>query len=980
LLKSCGRGGEEVRIKRLHIADVGIIRNQTLENIAPGVIVIGGLNRSGKSTFLQILRSLGYGFSRSDALPPAMVKYEVEADLICDSGEIYNLHLNGYGEPVVRCIHGAANIVSARELYKVDSFTYRQLFTISIDELQRKPVGLSGSQNDIERLQSVLLGAGLSDILNLPMIEEELQKEAEKIGGKNGNPAVKQFKPYNQQIRAGLDMRQKALEQVEEYREKQRARNEIEKKIASLEHEVEYLGYKITLLDILKTNYELWVRKRELQQILDSTEKRDLRRKFSLLKVEKIRSIEKQYRNLLDKYSQLELLFQAKAAGNKVVVNPEKLIEYREELRGFYQQLSGFEERYSVYQQLKSEYQKRSAVLVQEAKELNDNWDALKIVLKIRTDQRELDALNQAAVAYNDLQQEIGKLKERCEELQDRREALEREQKFYRSIKPDISLKKFLYAALFFAAGGSLLSFFFLWPGILSGFAGMLGAALYVLFRYMAETNLRAKEEELRAELERIETLLFRREKKLDYLNREIQGAKRCLDYFRHKLDLPEEASPELIKETFWAVKALKEKILECQRTGSRITESAAALQEELLEMASVLGKIYGFHPLFRKESDHGIIEQQKILKEKIIELLKEAMDYLTLVQELKECETEKRTLEKEIFLLQEDMATKEEAFPEEPIYFLQYLLAKGEEVEEIIKMQEGYRLLEQRLQYTLKTERVRGSLEAFFQQKVEDEGLLGLFDKFSAAYTSAEDASHSYNETLEKCVRLGGFLNELKEKRRLLNEQLQGLATADSLVQAQRKIDENRGQLRPLAEKYAVYKTASFLLKEMQRQFMERKKDNLLEGASRILERLTAGDYTKILLPDQLMETDFKIQGRDGILLQTADTLSRGTKEQLFLAVRLSRIKEIGHPLPVILDDSLVNFDFCHQEQAAQILSSLAGRHQMFVLTCHPQLVLHIANHSGKSAQYWKLEEGRFSLSNKEELAEHLSSGIRKH
>lgn len=51
-----------MRIKSLYIKDFGIFREQKLEKIAPGMVVIGGPNRAGKTTFLNIIRYLWFGF------------------------------------------------------------------------------------------------------------------------------------------------------------------------------------------------------------------------------------------------------------------------------------------------------------------------------------------------------------------------------------------------------------------------------------------------------------------------------------------------------------------------------------------------------------------------------------------------------------------------------------------------------------------------------------------------------------------------------------------------------------------------------------------------------------------------------------------------------------------------------------------------------------------------------------------------------
>jgi len=92
----------------LYIRDFGILRNQTLADLHPGLVVIGGLNRAGKSTFMNVLRYLGYGFPRDGSLPPATVQYGVEADISLGNA-LYNLSLSGYGAPEVNVLSGRQN-------------------------------------------------------------------------------------------------------------------------------------------------------------------------------------------------------------------------------------------------------------------------------------------------------------------------------------------------------------------------------------------------------------------------------------------------------------------------------------------------------------------------------------------------------------------------------------------------------------------------------------------------------------------------------------------------------------------------------------------------------------------------------------------------------------------------------------------------------------------------------------------------------
>ncbi len=72
----------------------------------------------------------------------------------------------------------------------------------------------------------------------------------------------------------------------------------------------------------------------------------------------------------------------------------------------------------------------------------------------------------------------------------------------------------------------------------------------------------------------------------------------------------------------------------------------------------------------------------------------------------------------------------------------------------------------------------------------------------------------------------------------------------------------------------------------------------------------------------------------------KTVDQLSRGTAEQLYLALRFGFIEEFAgnrSPLPIIMDDILVNFDPLRATAAIEALIQLSEQLQILYFTCHP-------------------------------------------
>ena len=65
---------------------------------------------------------------------------------------------------------------------------------------------------------------------------------------------------------------------------------------------------------------------------------------------------------------------------------------------------------------------------------------------------------------------------------------------------------------------------------------------------------------------------------------------------------------------------------------------------------------------------------------------------------------------------------------------------------------------------------------------------------------------------------------------------------------------------------------------------------------------------------------------------------LSSGTRDQVYLALRLLLARKIGHgqPLPLVLDDPFVNADDERFLQGMEYLHELSATHQVFVFSCH--------------------------------------------
>lgn len=108
---------------------------------------------------------------------------------------------------------------------------------------------------------------------------------------------------------------------------------------------------------------------------------------------------------------------------------------------------------------------------------------------------------------------------------------------------------------------------------------------------------------------------------------------------------------------------------------------------------------------------------------------------------------------------------------------------------------------------------------------------------------------------------------------------------------------------------------------------------------AGAILAELTEQKYSALLLaPDMRLS----VREEDGVLLRPAAAMSCGTADQMYLALRLAMCRRLlPESAPLVLDDTLVNFDDARAAAALRLLRQEAENRQIILFTCR-ELPIH--------------------------------------
>ncbi len=201
-----------------------------------------------------------------------------------------------------------------------------------------------------------------------------------------------------------------------------------------------------------------------------------------------------------------------------------------------------------------------------------------------------------------------------------------------------------------------------------------------------------------------------------------------------------------------------------------------------------------------------------------------------------------------------------------------------------------------------------------------------------------------------ERAEEAAGSLRTLEERyeqavrdHEAKSRQLAELARSAAVPEWEQRCQELEEELEQAVRSFLVVSGARTLLQRTLKRYEEQRQPAVLDRAARHFEAVTGGRYVRLAVdsaPDG-SKPSVRALRPDGQHVDATE-LSRGTMEQLYLCLRLGLAESFAErylPLPIVLDDVLVNFDPGRQEAVARELVVAADRHQVLLLTCHPHL-----------------------------------------
>ncbi|MGW8222802.1 MAG: AAA family ATPase [Syntrophobacteria bacterium] len=438
--------------------------------------------------------------------------------------------------------------------------------------------------------------------------------------------------------------------------------------------------------------------------------------------------------------------------------------------------------------------------------------------------------------------------------------------------------------------------------------------------------------QESREDLERRQRELDEAEKKSTEMLKNFKDLEKQWQGWLRQAGLAENLSPQGALEIMERIRTLRQQA----RSQAQLEERFQRLEisvEDYERNAEAISKRVEARDLLREDADAVVYR----LMEGLERAEEEQRKYDMLQQQLEDYQAEKKQKEDELQQMEKEL---EDLYKEGE--------AEGED-----QFRQRAHLYELRL-------RTREALERH-QRSLENLGGRGDDqDRFQEElqHCSPERLHGERDELVGEVQNLEKKLSSLQESHGRLNERKEQLESAEELSLLREQRNVLMAELADAARRWSALTLCLRFLQKGRQIYEKDRKQPVVKESEHFFRTITNGRYQTVVAPHG--EERIQVIGANDTRYEL-DMLSRGTAEQLYLSLRFGYIQEFGRrarPLPVVMDDILVNFDPQRVRAAISTMLELASKHQILFFTCHPETVS-LFKKLGKNIPVWELKGG---------------------
>jgi|GEM_PF-468042 len=890
-----------MQIREIIVDGFGILINKRIKGLRPGINVIYGPNEFGKTSLLEFIRRILFGFptkaNKKNQYEPVNGA-PCSGQLICElkSGEqVAVRRIQGANKGPVTLSFKGKNQGDASELDDLlGSATremYENVYAFSLDELQSMQ-SLHGDE-----IKSRIYGAGMGlGTVSLSEVEKNFKKQCENIFKPKGsnqpaNKLGKELREIQKKIR-------ETEKETDQYESRSTLLKELEGKNIELTAEIESIEKKLRKLQIQSELYPVAAELIHANEELESAPDFSRFPEGGLAKLETLKKDKEAFKNRL----QEEQIALDNLDRELKSVSPDKaLLENKHDLIYIQQSAEKVRSADKDLPSVKNEKGSLNAKIQDKISKINPDWEETNVE-RFQLSSSDLSLIDQFHESLESLRQKSIDSQNKLSLHQERRD----EEKSQQGSAAPGWLKLFTYVLM--ALSGAMAFFgFWLANAVLIAFAViMAGMGLFLFFFTKSKGGDFKKEDALRKNYEancKANSLEFS-QKKDEWRN------------WLNEKNLSEDLTPLKAREIGDRADEIKNMLSERNRLDQRIKEMSSTLEEAKDKIEKIASLIPG-HSLSANlpaniEIFSARFEENKAAHQKSLLFEKQFENQLAKISNLKQDFLNK---ESEIAQLIESASVKDES-----------------------EFREQHEKIEKKTALKSKMDHLESQIKA----------RVGMGDAYNAFMETIVRINPS--DAAAEMEQAGFRLDELKNNRdRLLEnigetrQMLEQIENSDGLIDQRNLWERDRQTLNDMARDWATHKIALYMLDEAKAIYEKNRQPGVIRSAKSIFDQITSHRYEGI----------FKPADQDDIIIETKDgrqkgflKMSRGAREQLYLSMRLGLIEEYetrSKPLPIIMDDVFVNFDGERAREVIKVLSDFAKDRQVILMTCHEWTAEHL-------------------------------------
>lgn len=224
------------------------------------------------------------------------------------------------------------------------------------------------------------------------------------------------------------------------------------------------------------------------------------------------------------------------------------------------------------------------------------------------------------------------------------------------------------------------------------------------------------------------------------------------------------------------------------------------------------------------------------------------------------------------------------------------------------------------------------------FQNLTEKKNRLNVLENQLTQDITLYNQFKDQTELQENVQQLASDIQTMKEAEEAkLNEKInfelsmQRLEEGGEYSVLLQEVSNLESELQLLVDQWSSYKVAAAII---ERTLNLAKKDRFpqtIKDTTAFFHLLTSGSYQNVFVEEE----ELLVQHQDGALFNASE-LSKGTAEQLYVALRFAFVKNTSDlvKLPLLIDDGFVNFDTARKSEMLELLKKMSETTQILYFT----------------------------------------------